>query len=105
MAKQRAWLDTRFTSRVDVRVIDEVAGHQVDRAFNTLEDATDGAGERAENGGLFDAYVTFEEDVAPGKQRHVDEPDCGLLADDGLRYFFSHARRAGPPILQFIFCH
>src|SRR3569833_57887 len=105
MAKQRARLDARRAFCIDIRVIYEVSGHEVDRAFNTLEVATDGAGECAEDCGLSDAYVAFEENVTPGKQRHIDEPDCVLLADDRLGYFLFHAKRAGPPILQFIVCH
>jgi len=52
-----------------------------------------------------DANIAFEQDMSPREDRHVDQPDCGLLADDGFRDLFLHAKRAAPPIFQLLVCH
>jgi hypothetical protein len=81
--RQGTRLDPRLAFSVDVRVIDEVARHQIDGAFDALEISADRARERAQNGRLADADIAFEQHVPASEQCHVDESDGVALADDG----------------------
>ena len=102
MPQQRAGLDARLAVRIDVRVIDEIAGHQVHRAFDALEVPADGARERAQDRGLADADVAFEQHVAAREQRDVDQPDRVALADDGLADLLLDAQRAAAPVFELL---
>jgi hypothetical protein len=99
VAQERTGLDPRLAVRVDVRVVHEVAGHQVDRAFDALEVAADGARERPQDRGLADADVALEQHVAAGEQSYVDEADRVLLTDDDLADFIFQAQCAFTPLL------
>ena len=61
VSQQRTGLDARLAVRIDVGVINEVGRHQVDRAFDALEAAADGTREGAQDRGLADADVAFEQ--------------------------------------------
>ena len=100
MAQQRPGVDARPAFRVDVGVIDQVAGHQVDGALDALEVAAGRAREGAQHRGLADADVAFEQHVAAGEQRHVDEPDRLALADHRLGDFVLDAQRERAPFCQ-----
>jgi hypothetical protein len=65
--QQGPGLDAGLPSALDVGVVDEVVGHQVDRALDALEVAADGAREGPQHGGLADADVAFA--AARGRAR------------------------------------
>jgi hypothetical protein len=105
VTKQRPRFYARLTLSIDVRVIDQIARHEIYRAFDALEIATDRTRKRPQNSRLPNAHIAFEKDMSACKYRHVDQPDCGLLADDGFGDLFLHAKRADPPIFQLLICH
>src|ERR1700730_1763393 len=84
VTKKRPRFYARLTLSIDVRVIDQIARHQIYRAFDAFEIATDRTCKSPQNSRLPNAHIAFEKDMSPCKYRHVDQPDCGLLADDGF---------------------
>jgi hypothetical protein len=100
--EQRTGLDTRLAVRVDIRVIDEVAGHQIDRAFDALEFAAHRSGNRAQQGRFAEADAAFEQYVAAREQRDIDQADRVVLPDHRLRGFPLEAKRVTAPILQLL---
>ena len=98
--QQRAGLDARPAIGVDVGVIDQVAGHHVHGALDALELAADRAREGAQQRGLADAYVAFQQHVSPREQGHVDHADRLLLADDRLADLVFDSQRQTAPVLR-----
>ena len=74
-------------------------GIKIHRSFHPLEVAADRAREGAQDSGLADAHIAFEQHVPAGKERDVDQPYRVLLADDRFADFFLQAQCAGAPIL------
>ena len=100
VAQQGAGLDARLARVVHVRVIDQVARHEVHRAFDAFELAAHRARERAQHRRLADADVAFEQHVAAREQRHVDHAQRVLLADHGACDVLLDAQGPPPPVLQ-----
>src|SRR5690606_17824335 len=98
-----ARLDARFALSVHVGVVNEIAGHQIDRSLDPFEISADDAGEGAQQGCLPYAYVAFEKNVTTGEQRDVDETQGSALADDGLADFSLGEQRALSPVLKLLF--
>jgi len=81
-------------------VVDEIAGHQVDGAFDSLEPASDGAREGAQDGRLADTHVAFQEYMPTREHGDVDQADHVRLANHGLADFRLDPQRPFPPVLQ-----
>ncbi|HJP98727.1 MAG TPA: hypothetical protein VJ862_09215, partial [Rhodanobacteraceae bacterium] len=101
MAQQRAWFDARPALRIDVGMIDEVARHQIDRAFDPFEFAAYRARERAQQGRLADADVAFEQHVPAREDRDREETNGARKAEHALVQRALETERAVAPFAQF----
>src|SRR5262249_14847276 len=87
----------------DIGVIDQIARHQVHSAFDALEVTAHGTRKGAQDGGLADSNVALEQDVAPCKQRDVDEANDVAMTDARAADFVFYAQCAVAPVLQLLF--
>ena len=84
MLEQRTGFDAWLAVPGDVGVVEEIARHQVDGAFDALECTADSAGEGLEEGRLAHAHVPFEQDMAACKGREQQQAYGPLLPDHDL---------------------
>jgi hypothetical protein len=100
VAEDGTRLDPGPAVLAQVGVIDEVGGHEVDGALDTLV----GAAERARSGTqerrLADAHVALKEHVATGEDGDGYEADDARLADDRFGNFRLEGKRARAPFLE-----
>ena len=89
MPEQRSGVHARLTVPGEVGMVDEVAGHQIDGPFDTLERTADPAREGLEEGRLANPHVAFEQGVSAGQSGDQQQPDGSSLADHdpvGVRF-------------------
>ncbi len=87
-------------SSLIIGVVDQIVRHQIDRTFDALECAADGAGEGPQHRGLADGDIAFEQHVAPSKYGDVEGVYDAIVADDCFLDFRFQRQGAGAPILQ-----
>ena len=97
---QRPALDRRAPFSADVRVVDQVARHQVDRAFDAREVAAEHAREGTQQGRLADAHVALQQHVPACENSRVDAPDHTRLADHAAADLRFERERALAPVSQ-----
>src|ERR1700754_148412 len=102
MLEQRPRLDARLAVRIDIRVIDEVARHQIDRAFDPFEFAADRACYGSQQRGFADADAALEQHVASREQRDINQAHGVVVSDYGFSRFLFEAKRIAAPILQLL---
>ena len=98
VTQHRPGVDARAAVLAEIGVIDEVRGHQVDRAFDPLERAAKGARRRAQQRRLADADIAFQENVAAGENGNGEQPDDTRLPDDGAVECLFESERPAPPM-------
>ncbi len=82
--QQRPRQDAGLGVLVQVGVIHQVMGHQIDRAFDAGIAPAHAPGRGPQQGGLAHAHAPFQQDVAAGKNRGGQQADGPLLAEDGF---------------------
>ena len=80
---QRARVHRGAAIGADVRVVHQIAGHQVDGAFDARIGAAEHLRESTQQRRLAHAHVALQQHMASREQGRVDEPDGPLLANDG----------------------
>ena len=101
VSQQRTGLDARLAVRIDVGVINEVGRHQ-STVPSTRSKLPPTAREKARRIVVLPMPTSpsSSSTFAGGEQRHADEPQRALLADDRLDDFLFYAQGAAAPVLQ-----
>ncbi len=102
MPEQGTRLDPRLAVRIHVRVVHEVARHQVDGALNAFEVSTDRTRERAQDGRLANTDIALEQHMSAREHGHVEQPNGRRLSDDRRPDLRLDPERPLAPILQLL---
>jgi hypothetical protein len=97
---QRPGIDGRPALGADVGVVDQVVGHQVDRALDARVGPAKHAREGAQQRRLADAHITLQQHVAAREHGRVEEADHARLADHGRSHLALERQRTFAPVVQ-----
>ena len=83
-AEQGSRRHCRFARIIEIGVINEIGGHEIDGAFDTLRLSPQCTGYRSKQGGLAYANTPLQQGMSPREHRNAEQMDCMILAHDGF---------------------
>ena len=86
--QDRSRIDFRPPVLAQIRIVDEIARHQIDGTFDPLVGAADRPRHSAQQGRLADANIAFKQDMAARENRDRQKADDAVLPNDRFRDFF-----------------
>ena len=100
MTQDRAGIDPRAAVFAQIRGIDHVRRHQINGAFDALIGAANGARDGAQQRGLANANIAFEQNVAATEHGQSGQADNPGLADYGRGDGGLKIQGRRPPVLK-----
>ena len=98
--EERTGIDARLSLLADVRVVDEIVGHEVDGALDPLVGAADATRHRPQQGRLADADIPLQQHVTTREDGDRDLADQRVQADHRLPHLLLELQRPVAPVLE-----